>query len=58
LKNEIWIPFGTSVILGQVKQDSIRPYVAISQVDIFPEDWKLIIYFKDGGSLRMTLTFG
>jgi hypothetical protein len=50
-----WIPFGTSVILGQVKQDSIRPYVAISQVDIFPEDWKLIIYFKDGGSLRMTL---
>lgn len=50
-----WIPFGTSVILGQCKHDSIRPYVSITQVDIYPDDMKLVIFFKEGGYLRMTL---
>ncbi|KAK3099565.1 hypothetical protein FSP39_006340 [Pinctada imbricata] len=50
-----WIPFGTSVIIGQPYTDSIRPYASITQLDIDPENWQLKVYYKDGGSVNMKL---
>ncbi|KAJ8297464.1 hypothetical protein KUTeg_023995 [Tegillarca granosa] len=50
-----WIPFGTSVILGQTYSDSIRPYVSITEVHITPELWEMNVFYKDGGSLKLKL---
>lgn len=50
-----WIPFGTSVIIGQTKNDRVRPYTVITQVDIVPERWQMQVYYEDGGSVRMKL---
>ncbi|XP_062606035.1 uncharacterized protein LOC134267838 [Saccostrea cucullata] len=50
-----WIPFGTSVILGQTYSDSIRPYTSIKQLNIDPERWTMRIFFKDGGSMLMKI---
>lgn len=50
-----WIPFGTSVIIGQVQRDSTRPYVSISEVMIYPEESWLKIQYLDGSSMKMTL---
>ncbi|XP_069130863.1 uncharacterized protein [Argopecten irradians] len=50
-----WIPFGTSVIIGQTKGDRIRPYTIITQVDIIPERWQMKVYYEDGSSLKMSL---
>ncbi|XP_033743614.1 uncharacterized protein LOC117329671 [Pecten maximus] len=50
-----WIPFGTSVIIGQTKNDRVRPYTIITQVDIIPERWQMKVFYEDGGSLKMSL---
>lgn len=50
-----WIPFGTSVILGQTYSDSIRPYTSIQQLDIDPERWSMRIFYKDGGSMLLNI---
>jgi hypothetical protein len=50
-----WIPFGTSVILGQTYSDSIRPYTSINQLTIDPERWTMRILYKDGGSLLLKI---
>ena len=50
-----WIPFGSSVIIGQPYTDSIRPYVSIMQLDIDPENWQMKVFYKDGGSARIKL---
>lgn len=50
-----WIPFGTSVIVGQPETDSNRPYVLIKEVFIDPERWQMSLLYKDGSSVRMKL---
>ncbi|XP_060079608.1 uncharacterized protein LOC132559026 [Ylistrum balloti] len=50
-----WIPFGTSVIIGQTKADRVRPYTVITQVDIIPERWQMKVYYEDGSSVKMSL---
>ena len=50
-----WIPFGTSVILGQTYSDSIRPYTSIQQLDIDPERWTMRLLYKDGGSMLLNI---
>jgi hypothetical protein len=50
-----WIPFGTSVIVGQPRTDSNRPYVNIKEVVIDPERWQMGLLYKDGSSVRMKL---
>ncbi|OWF43764.1 uncharacterized protein LOC110459217 [Mizuhopecten yessoensis] len=50
-----WIPFGTSVIVGQTKSDRVRPYTVITQVDIIPERWQMKVYYEDGSSVKMSL---
>ncbi|KAK3099150.1 hypothetical protein FSP39_000147 [Pinctada imbricata] len=50
-----WIPFGTSVILGQTLSNSIRPYLYINEVYIDPESWEMKLHYKDGGSLMLKL---
>lgn len=50
-----WIPFGTSVILGQTYSDSIRPYTSITQLTIDPERWTMRLLYKDGGSLLLKI---
>ena len=44
-----WIPFGSSVILGQSDPSAARPYAAISKVDIDPASLRMTIYYSDGG---------
>ncbi|XP_063413665.1 uncharacterized protein LOC134696045 [Mytilus trossulus] len=50
-----WIPFGTSVIVGQPRTDSNRPYVNIQEVVIDPERWQMGLLYKDGSSCRMKI---
>ena len=44
-----WIPFGSSVIIGQSDPDSYRPYAAISRVDFDPRTLRFTLFFLRGG---------
>lgn len=50
-----WIPFGTSVVIGQTVYTSKRPYAAITQVDIDPEMWEMRVRYDDGSSATFKL---
>ena len=50
-----WIPFGTSVIVGQTLSNSVRPYLYIDEVNIDPEKWEMKLQYKDGGSVKLSL---
>ena len=44
-----WIPFGSSVIIGQSDPDVVRPYSAISQIDFNPTTLKMTLHYSNGG---------
>eukprot|EP00118_Oscarella_pearsei_P024666 m.306553 g.306553 ORF g.306553 m.306553 type:complete len:673 (+) comp41345_c0_seq1:144-2162(+) len=50
-----WIPFGSSVIIGQSDPDATRPYSAISQVDFDPSTTRLTVYYAAGGQAVITI---
>ena len=50
-----WIPFGSSVIVGQTDPTESRPVAPIVHVDIDPIRLHLSIFYKDGGVLEMNL---
>ncbi|XP_064618218.1 uncharacterized protein LOC135482256 [Liolophura sinensis] len=50
-----WIPFGSSVIVGQTDASSFRPYAAIQHVDLNPQKLQMTLTYKDGGNVRLKL---
>ena len=44
-----WIPFGSSVIIGQSDPDAVRPYSAISQIDFDPSSLSFTLHYTSGG---------
>ncbi|ESO85406.1 hypothetical protein LOTGIDRAFT_154902 [Lottia gigantea] len=48
-----WIPFGTSVILGQTKVDDFRPAVSINKVDINPQDLTMELTYDDNSKTTL-----
>lgn len=50
-----WIPFGSSVLIGQIEPSHHRPFASIKQIDILVQNLKLWIYFEDGGSLALNI---
>ncbi|KAL3877032.1 hypothetical protein ACJMK2_034788 [Sinanodonta woodiana] len=56
-----WIPFGSSLLIGQTNPIDIRPSASIRHIDLEVKTLTLQIYYHDGGSLKMkivpTLTY-
>lgn len=50
-----WIPFGSSVIIGQTDPTVIRPYASITDAHIDIDKLTLHLRYKDGGSCSLTL---
>ena len=50
-----WIPFGSSVIVGQTDISEARPVAPIVHLDIDPVRLHMSIFYKDGGVLEMNL---
>ena len=50
-----WIPFGSSVIIGQTDPHSNRPFSPISHIDIDPNLLKIVIFFTDGNVVSMKI---
>ena len=50
-----WIPFGSSVILGQTDPSAVRPCAPISHLNIEPDGLKLTVYYTDGGVLSFNI---
>ena len=50
-----WIPFGSSVIIGASDPSMVRPYAAISRVDINTADLEMTLWYQDGGQAIISL---
>ncbi|XP_067663388.1 uncharacterized protein [Haliotis asinina] len=50
-----WIPFGTSVIVGQSDAETLRPSSPIVRMDLAPTNLTMTLYYADGGSARLDL---
>ncbi|KAL3871333.1 hypothetical protein ACJMK2_039340 [Sinanodonta woodiana] len=50
-----WIPFGSSVIIGQSNPSHVRPYAAINNVFLNIQSLQMKVTYKDGGSARLEL---
>lgn len=50
-----WIPFGSSVIIGQTDPTVVRPYASITDAYIDVNTLGMNLNYKDGGSSRLTL---
>ena len=50
-----WIPFGSSVIIGPSDPNAVRPYAAISRVDINVAELKMTLHYQDGGQATIML---
>lgn len=50
-----WIPFGSSVILGQTDPVDVRPSASISHINIVPEGLTLTIFYTDGGVVTLNI---
>lgn len=50
-----WIPFGSSVIVGQSDASAFRPHAAIQRVDLNPQKLQMTLTYNDGGSSRLQL---
>lgn len=50
-----WIPFGSSVIIGQSDPDTVRPYAAISAIDIDPQNLQMTLHFTSGGQAVLSI---
>lgn len=44
-----WIPFGSSVLIGQTDPSLHRPFASIKRIDMIMKQLKLWVYFEDGG---------
>lgn len=51
-----WIPFGSSVIIGQTDPTLPRPYAAISRVVIDPSALTMSVFYDNGGQAVLTVT--
>lgn len=51
-----WIPFGSSVIIGQTDPTVIRPFASITDALIDTNNLVINIRYKDLGSCKLTLT--
>ena len=52
-----WIPFGSSVIIGMVNPNSIRPYASIIRVNIDPIALTMEVYYESGGKALLSLQY-
>ncbi|KAK3088652.1 hypothetical protein FSP39_021945 [Pinctada imbricata] len=43
-----WIPFGSSILIGESDPSAKRPHAAISQVDVLVEDMSLKLTYTNG----------
>ena len=50
-----WIPFGSSVLIGQTDTSVHRPFASIKRIDMLMKYLKLWIYFEDGGSVTLQI---
>lgn len=50
-----WIPFGSSVIIGQTDPTVTRPFASITHVFIDTDALVMDVTYKDGGSSKLTL---
>ena len=50
-----WIPFGSSVIIGPSDPNAVRPYAAISRVDINVAELKMTVHYQYGGQAVIML---
>lgn len=50
-----WIPFGSSVIIGQTDPTVVRPYASITDTYIDVKKQTMNLIYKDGGSCLLTL---
>ncbi|XP_060556794.1 uncharacterized protein LOC132717358 [Ruditapes philippinarum] len=50
-----WIPFGSSVIIGQTDPLSNRPYSPISHLDIDPDSLHMTIFFTDSNVVSINM---
>ena len=50
-----WIPFGSSVIIGQTDPTVVRPYASITDTFIDVNTLGMNLQYKDGGKCRLTL---
>ena len=50
-----WLPFGSSVIIGQTDPTVTRPYASITNVFIDTDSLVMDVSYKDGGSSKLTL---
>ena len=46
-----WIPFGSSVLLGQTDPHSSRPSAPIANVSINPTTLSMTLIYIDGGTM-------
>ena len=50
-----WVPFGSSVLLGQTDPHSSRPSAPIAHVNINPANLNMKIFYKDGGIISLQI---
>ncbi|KAL4231367.1 hypothetical protein ACF0H5_008946 [Mactra antiquata] len=50
-----WIPFGSSVIIGQTDPLSPRPSAPINHLDIDPDNLKVTVWYADGGVIPIEI---
>ncbi|KAH3856707.1 hypothetical protein DPMN_099300 [Dreissena polymorpha] len=50
-----WIPFGSSVIIGQTNPADVRPCAPIDHVDINTDTLQLTLHYADGGVVTMKI---
>ncbi|KAL3878995.1 hypothetical protein ACJMK2_031317 [Sinanodonta woodiana] len=50
-----WIPFGSSVLIGQANPTDVRPYSAITNVSLDIETLRMDVMYADGGSAKLEL---
>ena len=50
-----WIPFGSSILLGQIDPTLHRPFASIKHIAMLMKTLTLWIYFSDGGSLTLQI---
>ncbi|KAL3878992.1 hypothetical protein ACJMK2_031314 [Sinanodonta woodiana] len=50
-----WIPFGSSVIIGQANPTVVRPYAIIVDIQLDLQSLIMDVKYKDGGSAKLKL---
>ncbi|KAH3692213.1 hypothetical protein DPMN_191569 [Dreissena polymorpha] len=50
-----WIPFGSSVIIGQTDPTVVRPYASITEAFIDETNLKIDLKYMDGGSCKLSI---